>query len=100
MDSKIKMLNANVDALNNGVRGRNGRNVKVDSYLDDLCAVRPQQREQVQSALWTVAEELKHLRVLAEAGRDPTCVLVKHSSEASKAQATAGATTQATTGAT
>ena len=31
MDAKIKLLNANISALNSWVRGRNERDVKVDS---------------------------------------------------------------------
>ena len=40
MDGKIKLLNANVSALNSKVPGRNERDLKVDSYLLDLYAIR------------------------------------------------------------
>ena len=65
MDAKIKLLNANISALNNWVRGRNERDVKVDGYLEDLYAIRPQEGDQVKSAFRTVADELKHLRAIA-----------------------------------
>ena len=100
MDAKIKLLNANISALNNWVRGRNERDVKVDGYLEDLYAIRPQEGDQVKSAFRTVADELKHLRAMAQPGRDPTGAPVDHSSESSRAQATTGTTTQATNGAT
>ena len=72
MDAKIKLLNANISALNSWVRGRNERDVKVDSYLEDLYAIRPQEGDQVKSAFRTVADELKHLRAMAQPDRDPT----------------------------
>ena len=54
----------------------------------------------MKSAFRTVADELKHLRAMAQPGRDPTGAPVDHSSESSRAQTTSGTTTQATNGAT
>ena len=100
MDAKIKLLNANISALNSWARGRSERDVKVDGYLEDLYAIRPQEGDQVKSAFRTVADELKHLRAMAQPGRDPTGAPVDHSSESSRAQTTSGTTTHATNRAT
>ena len=61
-EAHFALLSANVDNVNEWIRGRVAHDTKIDAYLEDLYAVRPQEGGQVQRAFQSVAEELKHLR--------------------------------------
>ena len=62
LEANFALLSANVDNVNEWIRGRVAHDTRIDAYLEDLYAVRPQEGGQVQRAFQSVAEELKHLR--------------------------------------
>ena len=67
VESQFTILSSSVEKLNEWVRGRVAHDARIDAYLEDLYAIRPQEGDQVQKAFQSVAEELKHLRAMAAA---------------------------------
>ena len=67
----MKLLNANLNALNTSVRERNNRDAQVESYLAGLERDRPYEGAKIKMAFQSIIDEILILRSSAAAAAAP-----------------------------